>query len=153
MLSDAVRYTSAVVDLLGDSELTDDEIERRALHLTGDEMVTRRLIDWIPEVFAYVLIGHHLKQFELDSTFQAQSVSGDWRSFSFRSEPIAAWAEAIANAMIQDGPREHFRRVVERSSTLDAANNALNANPDFAGILSGPAFIGIPAETYAGQDA
>jgi hypothetical protein len=153
MLSDAVKYVPAVIDLLGNNSFTDDAIEEKVLARTGDAMESRRLIDWIPEVFAYALISHHLKQFELAPTFQAKSASGDWRSFNNSSEPIVSEAAKIALAMIHDGPRDHFTRVVERSSTLDAANKALNADPNFRGTLSGPAFIGIPAETYAGRDA
>ncbi len=152
MLSDAVRYVPAVVDLLGDSDLTDDEIEQKVVRLTGDEMLARRLIDWIPEVFGYVLIGH-LGRFTLDATFQAKSASGEWKSFDISSEPIVAAAGKMAVAMFHDGPRDDFQRISGRNSTLDAVNNALNANPNASGTLSGPAFVGIPASVYAKRGA
>jgi hypothetical protein len=153
MLSDAVKHVPAVIDLLGDNSFSDDAIEEKVMARTGDAMESRRLIDWIPEVFAYALISHHLKQFELTPTFDAQSAGGDWLRFNFKFEPIVAEAAMIATRMLHDGPRDSFRRIAERSSTLDAANNALNANSNFRGTLSGPAFIGIPAEIYAGRDA
>ena len=65
MLSDAVKHVPAVIDILGAEALTDEQVETTVLALTGDEMQSRRLIDWIPEMFAYVLMAHHLKQFAI----------------------------------------------------------------------------------------
>jgi hypothetical protein len=65
------------------------------------------------------------------------------------SEPIHASAMRTALEMLHSGPRESFERIMRRSSILAVVNKALNAGESINGMtLSGPAFIGIPAEVY-----
>ena len=151
MLSDAVRHVQAVVDLMASGQFTDDEIEEKVLDWTGDELMSRRLIDWIPEVFGLLVVGH-LDQFNLDPTFQVKSASGEWRTFDITSEPIVEEAGKIAAAMFHDAAGARFRSIASRSSLVDAANRALKTNPRIKSTLSGPAFIGIPAHVYADMD-
>lgn len=138
-----------VVELIGSSSLSEDAIERQVLALVGDSELARRAIDWIPEAFALVVIGHMAKV-KLPTTFSAKGRDGVWRQFPLSAEPIFAQAIRKAAETFHDGPRDLFSAIAQRSGILDSVNKALNAGQDINGAtLSGPALIGIPAETYA----
>jgi hypothetical protein len=88
----------------------------------------------------------------LPQTFSAMSAQGQWESFPFTCEPIFVAALEIAQSTYHRGPREVFRNIAFRSSTVNAVNNLLNAGGSIEGAaLSGPALIGIPAEAYPAQ--
>ena len=138
-----------VVELIGSSSLSEDAIEREVLALVGDAQIARRAIDWIPEAFALVVVGHMAKV-ELPTTFSAKGRDGVWRQFPLSAEPIFAQAIHKAAETFHHGPRDLFGSVAQRSGILGAVNKALNAGQDINGAtLSGLVLIGIPAETYA----
>lgn len=137
-----------VVELIGSNSLAEDVIERQVLALVGDPMIARRAIDWIPEAFALVVAGH-MDKVKLPTTFSAKGRDGVWHRFPLSAEPIFAQAMRKAAETFHHGPRDLFGAVAQRSGILDAVNKALNAGQDInGGTLSGPALIGIPAETY-----
>lgn len=136
------------ISIIGRNGVSDDEIEDEILTLVRDRMVARRLIDWVPEVFGIVLVSH-LGNIILPRTFSARNKRGDWVEFKFEAEPIVQAVAGLAVEMYHGGPRDVFGNIALRSSSADAANRALNAGDALDGAsLSGPALIGVPAETY-----
>ncbi|HSI62277.1 MAG TPA: hypothetical protein VLE43_04140 [Candidatus Saccharimonadia bacterium] len=138
--------------LLGTEDLDDATLESRMLESAGDDMLARRLIDWIPEAFGYVAISHVGKVTILNE-FQAKNAKGKWRTLPMKAEPIFAPALLEAQEMFHDGPRDVHLRIAMRSACLNSINNALNGGAKIDGAtISGPALIGIPAEVYLGEE-
>ncbi len=149
----------AVIEILGDPDLSGDEIELKVEALALEPILARRLIDVVPEAFGLILISHieNADKMELPTTFSAKDVNGDWKIFSFKEEPIFIAGVLAAQAMFHNGPRLKFQTVTNRSALLDSVNNALNAS-GLSGSsclvgsrLNGPRFLGIPAETYISE--
>jgi hypothetical protein len=137
------------ISVLGVDGISESDIESRILAIAGDTMSARRLIDWIPEAFAAVLIPH-VGKVNLPKTFSAKARSGKWIEFEFAREPVFVNAVPMAMDMYHSGYRAAFKIIVGRSSMLDVVNKALNAEASIDGAtLSGPAMLGIPAEVYA----
>jgi len=148
MNNDIDQLVAATITLLGDSETSPADLERRVLGLTEDAMLARRLIDWIPETFGIVLVSR-MGKVAFSGTFSAKNQEGKWVKINMDSEPIHASAMRAALEMLHSGSRESYERIVGRSSILAVVNKALNAGESIDGMtLSGPAFIGIPAEVY-----
>jgi len=142
---DLIERTAAVI---GTDGITDEEIETKVLALSQDPMLARRLIDWLPEAFAIAFVPHFAKVI-LPKTFSAKSSKGKWIKFDFHVEPIFPIAINLGMEMYHAGSSNAFSNIVQRSSILNAINSALNAGETLDGAtLSGPALIGIPAETY-----
>jgi hypothetical protein len=136
------------ISQLSEGDRRDLEIEIAIGRFASDKMTVRRLIDWIPEAFGYVLLPH-VGDVTLPTTFSARAKDGTWKDFSFDREPIFGETVKIASAMYRDGPRTVFFNVAKRSSMVAAANKALNDGQSLGGAtMSGPAMIGIPAEFY-----
>lgn len=148
MLHAPPELIERAIAIIGRDGISDEEMEALVLSLTQDSMLARRLIDWLPEAFGIVFIPH-LAAVNLPTTFSARTRSGKWMEFKFQAEPIFSTAVRIGMDMYHSGPRDTFKNVVLRSSIVDAVNKALNENVSLDGAtLSGPALIGIPAETY-----
>ena len=90
-------------EIIGTENITDDEMEAKMLALTGDAMVARRLIDWIPEAFGKVLISR-LGKVTFGKTFSARDARGKWKSIPMSSEPIYAIAVSLAQQIYQVAP-------------------------------------------------
>jgi hypothetical protein len=137
----------SVVSLLA-RDIDEESLEREVFLLTNDRMLSRRLIDWIPEVFGILLVGH-IAQVHLPSKFSAKAKNGKWHEFEFTVEPIVAVAFSIATDMVHAEPNDAFKSIASRSSMVSAVTRALESDESLEGAtLSGPALIGIPAETY-----
>ncbi len=145
-----VQSTTAI---LGQPELSTDEIETQVLALAGgDAMLARRLIDVVPEGFGLVLVSHikSAKTMQLPTEFAVQDAAGEWVGFPFAREPIFIAAVLAAQAMFHTGPRPAFQTVTDRSALLNTVNDALNQGGSLEGAtLGGPSFLGIPAAIYA----
>lgn len=127
-----------------------DLVEAEILSLAGDADLARRLIDWIPEAFGAVLIGHMELGLNLPQTFTAKNVQGHWQEFPLSAEPIFVEAVDAASVYYHEGPRDVFAALAPAGCMVDAVNRALNAGADLAGAsLAGPVMLGIPAETYS----
>ena len=138
----------AAVKILGTENIDDDEIDLRIAKLVDDPMTVRRLADWPPEAFGIVLISHGWKV-NLPTTFAAMDAKGRSIEFNFDREPLFAESVLIAQDMFHNGPRDIFQNVSTRGAMLATVNNALHSGASIdGGTLSGPALIGIPAETY-----
>jgi hypothetical protein len=126
-----------------------ERAESEVLALVGDVDLARRLIDWIPEAFGAVLIGHMKLGLNLPQKFTAMDVHGHWQEIPFSAEPIFAQAFEAASLYYHEGPREVFVALATAGCMVSSVNRALNAGADLAGAsLGGPAMLGIPAETY-----
>lgn len=146
------EWVHAVFDLLGREDKSIEEIESEVLSMVVDAMTARRLIDWIPEVVALVIVAH-VSDVKLPNTFSATSAQGRWVELKFDSEPIIAFAFTVASDAIHSERKEQALRVASRSATMAIVNRTLDAGHALedmgGGSLSGPAMIGIPAEVYA----
>lgn len=149
----AALKVAEVIELLAKHASQPDRIEAEVLALVGDDALARRLIDWIPEAFGAVLIGHMNLGIRLPKTFTARDAHGLWREFPFSAEPIFVKAIEAASVIYHEGPSEVFVALAPTGSMVDAVNRALNAGHDLSGAsLAGPAMLGIPAETYFSSD-
>lgn len=143
--SDLVARAIAII---GADDISDSGIESGVLALAQDKMLARRLIDWIPEAFGMILIGH-MAHVHLPTTFSARTKRGKWISFEFGLEPIFPIALGMAAGMYHSGPCNTFTAIVVRSCVLAVVNKALSQGADLEGAkLSGPALIGVRAEVY-----
>ncbi len=148
MLSISDRLLEEVADIIGLDDIDDDAVEHRVAALVLDQMLARRLIDWLPEAFGMVLVSHMAKVI-LPETFSAKDKYGNWVQFDLKVEPLFQSATQLAVRIFHDGPRSTFSNIVRRSALLGAANSALNNGQSLDGArLAGPALIGIPAEVY-----
>jgi hypothetical protein len=137
--------------IVGANDATEEAIDAQVHALLGDRLLARRVIDWLPEAFALVLIPN-ITSVKLPTTFSARTRNGSWIEFRFDAEPIIQSAIHLGADMYVSGPRDLFRNVVNRSSLLAVVDKALNGKHDLKGVaLSGPALIGVPAEVYLPQ--
>jgi len=148
MLSISESQLEEVARIIGADGASDGTVETRVLALVQDPMLARRVIDWLPEAFAMVLIPH-MGAVTLPTTFSAKNKSGNWVELDFRIEPIFHSAILLATQIFHNGPQDTFRNIVHRSALLATVSRALNEGASLDGAtLSGPALIGVPAEVY-----
>ena len=140
---------NAAIELLADASLVDDEVEKRAASLHEDALMVRRLIDWPPEAFGLILIGHKWS-LTLPQTFFANDERGLTREFPFSAEPLFAACAEIATQMIHNkNDRDRFTAIASRGAMLDTIHNAVESGSRIEGcVLFGPMLLGIPAEIY-----
>lgn len=140
-----------VIVIMGEDGISDEDLENRVLELCGERMLARRFIDCLPEAFGLVFVPH-LANVNLPSTFSAKDRRGKWMEFEFAMEPIFLEAMRLGAELYHAGPRKTFSNIVQRSAIVEVVNKALNDGSSLEGAtLSGPALIGIPAETYLQQ--
>jgi hypothetical protein len=148
MLTAPIETIHKAIAILGSEGLSASEVEAGIASFAESQALARRLIDCVPEAFGIVLASH-IGKMNLPSTFSARSKGGQWKSFDFKVEPIFVESLRIATDMYHSGDRSTFGNVAKRSSIIDVVNKALNAGePIDDATLSGPALIGVPAETY-----
>lgn len=137
------------VAIIGTTGITKDEIEAQVLALVSDAMAARRLIDFIPEAFGLVLLSHLPAKLQLPDSFHARDAGGEMQTFNLNAEPVFIAAVQIGQRIYHEGQAELFQNVSLRSSMVNSVNNALNAGSRLENlVMSGPAFLGIPAEVY-----
>jgi len=139
-----------VVSILGSAAVQNEEMESTVLQVVGANILAQRSIEWIPEIFGFVLVSH-IGKMNFAETFSAKSTKGDWVKIPVNAEPICKAVAPIAMTMFHSGPREAFRNIAERSAIVDATNKALNAGELIDGAIFATALIGIPAEVYTGR--
>lgn len=150
-LTPSVEAFDLALALLGREDVDEDQAERALLALGSEQMQMRRLLVWLPEAFAMALIGHMQMGVLLPHTFTATDAQGDLHELPLDREPVYVDGLQCALAMYHEGPRAAFKAICQRSSLLNAIDNALNAGADLQGAsLSGPQLLDIPAETYLG---
>ncbi|ELC7364153.1 hypothetical protein [Stenotrophomonas maltophilia] len=141
------------LSLLGKEDVDEGRAERDLVAAGIDAGFARRLLIWLPEAFAMALIGHMELELQLPRTFSAHDEQGFLHELPLHCEPIFAEGLERALMMYHQGPRGAFKAVCQRSSSLNAVDNALNAGADLKGaVLSGPELLEIPAETYLRGD-
>ncbi|MEG0183727.1 MAG: hypothetical protein RR704_09765 [Stenotrophomonas sp.] len=135
--------------LLGREDVDQDQAEQDLAERGIGDDVARRLLLWLPEAFAMTLLGHMDLGLVLPRTFTAHDAQGGLHELPLDCEPVFAEGVRRAQVMYHQGPRAAFKAICERSSSLNAIDNALNAGADLHGAtLSGPELLDIPAETY-----
>lgn len=135
--------------MLGREGVDEEQAERALLALGSEHWQMRRLLVWLPEAFTMALIGHMELGVQLPGTFTASDAQGELHELPLDREPVFAAGLQRALAMYHEGPRAAFRAICQRSSSLNAIDNALNTGADLRGAaLSGPELLDIPAETY-----
>lgn len=134
---------------------TDDDdaaLEADMLDLAGEPMLARRLIDFLPEAFALLLMAHLAPRPELPRTFKAQDDAGTWHAFDWKSEPVFVTGLRQAQHIFHAGPRNVFQATANRSAMLGAVSKALNAGESLeGGQVQPPCMLGVPAELYGGD--
>jgi hypothetical protein len=136
------------IAMIGRDGISEDEIEVEISALAEEQMLARRLIDWLPEIFGIVLVSH-MVDIHLPNTFSAKDERGNWIELDFKVEPIVQIAARVATEMYHAGSRNTFSNIALRSSMVDVVNRAVKQLESLNGArLSGPALIGIPAEIY-----
>jgi len=136
------------ISQLGEGDRRDTEIEIAVRRFCADQLTMRRLVDWVPEAFGYVLLPY-VADMVLPTTFTARAKDGTWQEFAFDREPIFGKAVAIAAAMYKDNPRGVFSAVAKRSVLVKTVNAALDSGKSLDGVrIPGPAMAGVPAEFY-----
>lgn len=148
MLAVSDEDIQRTISQLGEGDRRDTEIEIAVRRFASDPITLRRLVDWVPEAFGYVLLPH-VADLVLPTTFQARARDGTWKEFAFDREPIFGRTVALAAAMYKDDPRGVFSAVAKRSGMVVTVNKALGDGASLDGAtLSGPAMMGVPAEFY-----
>jgi hypothetical protein len=148
-ISDAQLKEAAAI--IGAHDAGDEAIESNVAALVKDPLLARRVIDWLPEVFGMVLVSH-IDTVVLPTTFSAKDKRGEWVEVPLSAEPIFESAMRLATQMLHDGSQDVFRNIALRSGVVPAAHRALNEGRSLKGAtMSGPALLGIPAETYISE--
>ena len=148
MLNVSDEDIQRTISQLGEGDRRDTEIEIAVRRFAPDPLVMRRLIDWVPEAFGFVLLPH-VAELTLPTTFTARAKDGTWKEFAFDREPIFGQAVTIAAAMYKENPRGVFSAVAKRSAMVAVVNKALDSGTSLDGVrLPGPQMAGVPAEFY-----
>ena len=138
-----------IAALVADGSLAGAELQARAEAIAGSTPLARRALEWLPEAFGLVAVSH-IEELHVPTTFSARRTDGTWELFPFSAEPLFAASVRLALAAVHQA-HPSFKAIAEQSSAIAAVDNALNAGQDLKGAtLSGPALVGIPAETYWG---
>lgn len=141
------------LSLLGREDVDEEQAQRDLVARGVARGLAIRLLIWLPEAFAMALIAHMELGVRLPRTFTARDGQGVLHELPLDCEPIVAEGLERALKMYHQGPRGAFKAICQRSSSLNAINNALNAGADLKGaMLSGPELMEIPAETYLRGD-
>ena len=149
----SIEQVESAIAIIGAEGASEDEIESKVLDLVKDKTLARRLIDCIPEAFGLVYIPN-VANVRLQHNFSVPDSHGNLIRFELSAEPIFEAAMEIAKRMLRAGPNATFDNVAFRSSSVSALNNALTSGVSIEGaVISGPAFIGIPAEIYPPEPA
>lgn len=106
-MDELVRLTAK---LLADADRSDQVLEQKVLALTNDAVLSRRMIDWIPEIYALVL-ATHAWNLRVPNTLRAKNRNGAWEDFAFDREPCVPSDFKLATQHYHSGEREAFGRV------------------------------------------
>lgn len=69
--------TLSSIGELAISGLTPEKYESAVADLVGDHGLANRIIDWLPEAFGLILVGH-MGNITLPKAFKAKDRFGDW---------------------------------------------------------------------------
>lgn len=140
--------TLSSIGELAISGLAPENYESAVADLVGDHGLANRIIDWLPEAFGLILVGH-MGNITLPKAFKAKDRFGDWIEIPFAKEPVFADALEFASLTFHNGPKRLFSGLAVQSSVVDVVNQALNAGSSMVGATLGPIeMMGLSAETY-----
>ncbi len=149
MRSIDIKTIENSVVIIGNDSLDDDEVEKQILKLCANEKDMRRIVDFVPEAFGYVLRSHMKQAVVLSNKFGARDKEGEFVMIDLALEPI--WKDAImlGQKLYQEGPRDLFKSVSLKSAVINTVNNALNGGANLDGATISPTMmLGIMAEDY-----
>jgi len=134
---------------MANCDLNQGSEEAAIAELVRSEMAMRRIVDWVPEAFGIFFIAQQFPKIILPTTFSAQKQDGNWQEYPFKCEPVFVTSLDIAKEIYTKGPSQVFESITLRSSMVGTVNKSLESDVclDNA-VLSGPALLGIPADTY-----
>ncbi|CAM5776363.1 hypothetical protein LMIY3S_05490 [Labrys miyagiensis] len=138
------QAAAILADREGDAEV-------RLRSVAPDEPTVQRLIGFVPEAFALVLLRELPEgpTMTLPDSFSARLSTGEWRLVPMTAEPIFSAAGALALDMYKNGSRQPFETVAGRSSIIAAIRDVLNKGGQLEGLQMGaPALLAVPAESY-----
>jgi hypothetical protein len=138
------------VRLLGNPDLSHDEVEEKLKADKVEDMVARRLCSFVPEAFGVVAVGHMPKKVIFPATFGAPDKQGHLEEFPFSSEPIFEQAKKKGETMYLENPRQAFDAVSARSSVMEIINEAMENGTDYEGAELAIE-TEVPAEVYRGE--
>ena len=136
------------VALLGNRDLTQEQIEVNLCASGIKPETALRLVLLIPEAFGFTLAAHLNEKIAPIDTFSVREKDGKWVSVPFAAEPIFVSAMSAAQSVYHSGPRAVFQSIASRGSVMSGINNALIQGASIQGATMAIAFNGIPAETY-----
>jgi hypothetical protein len=137
-------------DILAAEGMDEEGIKAQLLALTGDELLAKRLREWVREVFGRVMLLDSGHQIQFVNTFSVFTSDRKAVSVPNRAEPIVELATRLAEDHLKQGRKEYVFRVGESSAPLRTALPALEQGVSLDGAVMASAFNGIPAEAYPG---
>ncbi len=146
------ELVAKAAEILGDGHLSERDMDLRFDELTSDRALSVRLLNFVPEAFAYAFIPHlpDGTSIVMPKYFSARGTNGEWKSVPLLSEPVFLLAAQLGMHMYHNGPRATFTAIVSRSAMLDCVNKLLNSGQSLAGAnMSGLAINGVSAEDYS----
>jgi hypothetical protein len=134
-------------DILATEGIDEDGIEAQLLALTGDELLAKRLREWIREAFGRVVLlsGHRIHFLD---TFTVLTSERKLIKVPNRAEPIIKMAGRLAVDYLSQGRKEYVLLIAETSAPMQTALSMIEKGLSLDGAMMASAFNGIPAEAY-----
>ncbi|MEK7949572.1 hypothetical protein [Luteolibacter soli] len=142
------EMVAQAADILAAEGAEEDGIGARVLDLAGDELLAKRLREWIREVFGRVMLldaGHRIHFLD---TFSVYTSDRKPVRIPNHAEPIVEIATRLAQDHLRRGRKEYVYRIAEGSAPVRSALPAIEQGVSLDGAVSASAFNGIPAEAY-----
>ena len=133
-------------DILAAEGAEEEGIETKLLALAGDEMLAKRLREWIREAFGRAVLldsGHRIHFVDSFSVFTRERKAV---TVPNRAEPIVEMGTRLAQEYLRQDRKEFVLRIAEGSAALRSAMPAIEQGVSLDGAVSASAFKGIPAE-------
>lgn len=145
----SAEIVAQAVDIIGAEGAEEEEIVKQLLDLAGDELLAKRLREWIREAFGREMVfGLSGGGVTFLDTFGVFTRDRKPVNVPNRAEPILDISLRLARKMVQDGRQVQFARIAITSSCAQTALNAREQGASMEGATMATAFNGIPAEAY-----
>src|SRR5687768_821394 len=100
-------------DILATEGIDEDGIEAQLLALTGDELLAKRLREWVRQIFGRVMLldaGHRIHFVDTFTVFTSERKAV---TVPDRAEPIVELAARLAQDHLKQGRKEYVFRIAE----------------------------------------
>ena len=135
-------------EILATEGIDEEGIKAKLLALAGDELLAKRLREWIRETFGRVMLSDAGHRIQFVDTFTVFTSDRKSVSVPNRAEPIVELATRLAQDHLKQGRTEYVFRVAETSASVRTASPAIEQGVSLDGAVMASAFNGIPAEAY-----